>query len=81
MYLGWNFGNALECTVATTTGSVASGETDWGNVAASKAMIDAVNAAGFNAVRIPCARSCCREISILVFKKDFVFNKWKESVP
>ena len=55
IYLGWNLGNSLESTSATTTGSVASGETDWGNAKVTKAMIDAVKAAGFNAVRIPCA--------------------------
>lgn len=44
--LGWNLGNSLE-----STGS----ETAWGNAKTTKAMIDAVKAAGFNAVRIPCA--------------------------
>ncbi|WP_084555784.1 cellulase family glycosylhydrolase [Alkaliflexus imshenetskii] len=46
MVVGWNLGNSLEAT-----GS----ETSWGNPRTSKAIIDMVKAAGFNAVRIPCA--------------------------
>lgn len=46
IYAGWNLGNSLEAT-----GS----ETAWGNPRTTKALIDAVKAAGFNAVRIPCA--------------------------
>ncbi len=44
--LGWNLGNTLE---------VPGGETIWGNPVASKELIDAVKAAGFNAVRLPCS--------------------------
>nr|WP_321452671.1 cellulase family glycosylhydrolase [uncultured Carboxylicivirga sp.] len=43
---GWNVGNSLE---------VPGGETGWGNPKVNKDLIDAVKAAGFNAVRIPCA--------------------------
>lgn len=46
IYAGWNLGNTLEAT---------GGETAWGNPRTSKALIDAVKAAGFNAVRIPCS--------------------------
>lgn len=46
IYAGWNLGNTLEAP-----GS----ETGWGNPKATKALIDAVKTAGFNAVRIPCA--------------------------
>lgn len=46
MTLGWNLGNSLEAS---------GGETAWGNPKTTKALIDAVKAAGFNAVRIPCA--------------------------
>lgn len=46
IYAGWNLGNTLEAP-----GS----ETGWGNPKATKALIDAVKSAGFNAVRIPCA--------------------------
>lgn len=45
--LGWNLGNVMECTPG--------GESAWGSPKASKALIDAVKSAGFNAVRIPCA--------------------------
>lgn len=45
--LGWNLGNVMECTPG--------GEASWGNPKASKQLIDVVKAAGFNAVRIPCA--------------------------
>ncbi|MDA6068213.1 cellulase family glycosylhydrolase [Flavobacterium sp. AC] len=44
--LGWNIGNTLEAT---------NGETAWGNPKVTKALIDAVKASGFNAVRIPCS--------------------------
>lgn len=46
IYAGWNLGNTMEAT-----GS----ETAWGNPQTTKALIDAVKSAGFNAVRIPCA--------------------------
>jgi endoglucanase len=46
MKMGWNLGNSME---------VPNGETAWGNPKTSQALIDAVAAAGFNAVRIPCA--------------------------
>ena len=45
MKLGWNLGNTLDATPG--------GETGWGNPVTSKAMIDAVKAAGFNTVRLP----------------------------
>jgi endoglucanase len=49
--LGWNLGNALE----SCNDNGGADETWWGNPATTKAMIDAVKAAGFNTVRIPCA--------------------------
>ena len=45
MVVGWNLGNSLD----STTG----GETGWGNIATTQEMIDAVNAKGFNTIRIP----------------------------
>jgi endoglucanase len=50
MKAGWNLGNSLEAT-----GLTGAGETTWGNPKTSKQLIDAVKAAGFNAIRIPCA--------------------------
>jgi len=50
MNVGWNLGNSLEAT----SGESAS-ETLWGNPKTTKALIDAVKNAGFNAIRIPCA--------------------------
>ncbi len=46
MEAGWNIGNSLE---------VPDGETAWGNPKVNQALIDSVKAAGFNAIRIPCA--------------------------
>ncbi|PZX16814.1 endoglucanase [Breznakibacter xylanolyticus] len=46
IHLGWNLGNSLE---------VPGNETEWGNPKTTKAIIDMVKNAGFNAVRIPCA--------------------------
>lgn len=45
-FAGWNIGNSLE---------VPEGETAWGNPATTQKLIDGVKAAGFNAIRIPCA--------------------------
>jgi endoglucanase len=45
IFMGWNLGNSME---------VGSGETAWGNPMTTQAIIDAVKAAGYNAVRIPC---------------------------
>ncbi|WP_316635893.1 cellulase family glycosylhydrolase [uncultured Flavobacterium sp.] len=44
--LGWNIGNTLDAI---------GGETAWGNPKVTKALIDAVKANGFNAIRIPCS--------------------------
>lgn len=44
--IGYNIGNSLEST---------GGETAWGNPAISQKFVDGIAAAGFNAVRIPCA--------------------------
>jgi aryl-phospho-beta-D-glucosidase BglC (GH1 family) len=44
--LGWNIGNSLEAI---------GGETAWGNPAVSQQLINAVKAAGFNTLRIPCS--------------------------
>lgn len=46
IFAGWNIGNSLE---------VPDGETAWGNPATTQKLIDSVKAAGFNAIRIPCA--------------------------
>lgn len=46
--VGWNLGNSLEAI---------GGETVWGNSPVSETLIEAVKAAGFNAVRIPVAWS------------------------
>lgn len=51
--IGWNLGNSLEAAASATS----AGETSWGNPKATKELIDAVKASGFNAVRIPCAWS------------------------
>lgn len=47
--MGWNAGNALEAFA----GDAACSETSWGNPPLTRELIDAVAAAGFNAVRIP----------------------------
>jgi endoglucanase len=46
MGAGWNLGNSLEAT---------GGETAWGNPPVTRALFDAVRAAGFRSVRIPLA--------------------------
>ncbi|NLR77143.1 cellulase family glycosylhydrolase [Chitinophaga eiseniae] len=49
MKVGWNLGNTLDAIC---------GENAWGNPTTSQALINAVKAAGFNTVRIPCAWDC-----------------------
>lgn len=46
MKIGWNIGNTLEALP---------GETSWGNPLVNLDLISAVNDAGFNTIRIPCA--------------------------
>ena len=48
MTVGWNLGNTLD-----SVGNGLSSETAWGNPKATKELIDAVKAAGFDTVRIP----------------------------
>ncbi len=49
MKVGWNLGNSLE----SWSDGASDQETSWGNPRTTKAMIDAIKAAGFNTVRIP----------------------------
>ena len=49
--VGWNLGNTLDSYNTGQTGLAT--ETGWGNPKTTKDMIQAVKAAGFNAVRIP----------------------------
>ncbi len=49
MKVGWNLGNTLEAICS---------ETAWGGAVTTQRLIDSVKAAGFNAVRIPCAWFC-----------------------
>jgi len=56
MKVGWNLGNTLEAS-GVSNGVYTASETLWGNPKTSKTLIDAVKAAGFNAVRLPCAWS------------------------
>lgn len=51
MKVGWNLGNSLDSH--NNDQAWTADETSWGNPATTKAMIDAVKAKGFNAVRIP----------------------------
>lgn len=65
---GWNLGNALESapsgwdsnstSIGWKSSYDTSGETAWGNPKTTRAMIDSVRAAGFNAVRIPVRWGC-----------------------
>lgn len=50
MRVGWNLGNTLD---TYNVSGASNAETAWGNPVTTKAMIDTVKAAGFNAVRIP----------------------------
>ncbi len=75
MGLGWNLGNTLEATSGTSAS-----ETMWGNPKASKVLMDAVKAAGFNTVRIPCAWSAYIEDEATYKIKDSWLARVKEVV-
>lgn len=51
--IGWNLGNTLDCYNCTWLSNKLDCETAWNNPKTTKAMIDTVKKAGFNAVRIP----------------------------
>lgn len=58
MYPGWNLGNTLEAGNSQTDMWQSKGtglETSWQSTKTTQALIDAVKAAGFKTVRIPCA--------------------------
>lgn len=69
--LGWNIGNTLEAT---------GGETAWGNPKVTKALIDAVKANGFNAIRIPCSWNQNLENASTAKIKTEWLNRVKEVV-
>lgn len=69
--LGWNIGNTLEAT---------GGETAWGNPKITKALIDAVKANGFNAIRIPCSWNQYLENPATAKIKTDWLNRVKEVV-
>ena len=54
---GWNLGNTLDCQgdwiASYSSGTPSDFETAWGNPVTTKATLDKVKAAGFNAIRIP----------------------------
>jgi len=52
--VGWNLGNTLEA-MSVNNGVYSANETMWGNAMTTKTLIDGIKAAGFDAVRLPCA--------------------------
>lgn len=75
MGIGWNLGNTLEATDGTTAG-----ETSWGNPKASQTLINAVKAAGFKTIRIPCAWNAYIEDQNTYKIKDSWLERVKEVV-
>ncbi len=71
MTMGWNLGNTMEAI---------GGETNWGNPKTTEEMIKAVKAAGYNAVRIPCAWDNYLENQITYKIKDNWLARVKEVV-
>jgi endoglucanase len=63
MKMGWNMGNTLEAICS---------ETAWGASAATQALIDSVKAAGFNAVRLPCAWFCHSDTNTNLINADWI---------
>jgi len=76
MGIGWNLGNSLEACASSTEAN----ETLWGNPKTTKGMIDAVKAAGFKTIRIPCAWSGYIENQTTYKIKDSWLARVKEVV-
>lgn len=51
--IGWNLGNTLDSCGDWISGTPSNFETAWNNPVTTKAMIDEVKAAGFQAIRVP----------------------------
>jgi endoglucanase len=79
MDLGWNLGNSLEA-MSNANGVYSANETMWGNAKTSKTLIDAVKAAGFNTVRLPCAWTAYIEDQTTYRIKDSWMSRVKEVV-
>jgi endoglucanase len=75
MNYGWNIGNTLEAYNGAVPSEVA-----WGNPKVSKPLIDAVKAAGFDAIRIPCAWNGYIEDPVTYKIKDLWLARVKEVV-
>lgn len=63
MKVGWNIGNTLEAIC---------GENAWGNPDISQRLIDSVKAAGFDAIRLPCAWYCHSDQSTNVIDSAWI---------
>jgi aryl-phospho-beta-D-glucosidase BglC (GH1 family) len=70
MKVGWNMGNTLEAIC---------GETAWGGAVTTQALIDSAKAAGFNAVRLPCAWFCHSDTNTNVIDESWL-SRVKEIV-
>ena len=70
MSVGWNMGNTLEAIC---------GETAWGGAITTQTLIDSVKAAGFNAVRLPCAWFCHSDTNTNVIDESWL-SRVKEIV-
>ncbi|MBQ3939559.1 MAG: cellulase family glycosylhydrolase [Oscillospiraceae bacterium] len=78
--LGWNLGNTLDAqSPGWAKTAPYEAETSWGNPVTSKAMIDAVKAAGFNTVRIPVSWGCKMDGSSYKINDDWM-NRVQEIV-
>jgi endoglucanase len=75
MAYGWNIGNTLEAY----NGTVPS-ETAWGNPTVTQQLINSVKAAGFDAIRIPCAWNGYIEDPLTCKIKDAWLARVKEVV-
>lgn len=63
MKMGWNLGNSMDAIC---------GETAWGGPVTTQQLIDSVKAAGFSAVRIPCAWFCHSDTVNSVIDKEWM---------
>lgn len=76
---GWNLGNSLE-SINVYEGAYSGDETSWGNPVVTQSLINAVKAAGFNAVRIPVAWSHSLEDETNYTIKQSWFGRVEEVV-
>ncbi|MGL1958457.1 MAG: cellulase family glycosylhydrolase [Colwellia sp.] len=79
MGVGFNIGNSLDAITVEIECKVIECETQWGNPLITKALVDAIKAAGFKSIRLPVAWSQFSDEANFVIKAEWL-NRVEEVV-